>query len=91
MAKISANRGDIAEGIMGAALTAKFIKRQLRQTVDNLPQVNATDVDAVLAKFFRLDSGGIYRKTVRDVPKPFDFIPQGAPGNEIETTLNIVR
>ena len=91
MAKISANRGDIAEGIMGAALTAKFIKRQLRQTVDNLPQVNATDVDAVLAKFFRLDSGGIYRKTVRDVPKPFDFIPQGAPGNEIETTVNIVR
>jgi hypothetical protein len=89
MAKISANRGDIAEGIMGAALTAKFIKRQLRQTVDNLPQVNATDVDAVLAKFFR--SGGIYRKTVRDVPKPFDFIPQGAPGNEIETTVNIVR
>ena len=91
MAKISANRGDIAEGIMGAALTAKFIKRQLRQTVDNLPQVNATDVDAVLAKFFRLDSGGIYRKTVRDVPKPFDFIPQGAPGNEIETIVNIVR
>jgi len=89
MAKISANRGDIAEGIMGAALTAKFIKRQLRQTVDNLPQVNATDIDAVLAKFFR--SGGIYRKTVRDVPKPFDYIPQGAPGNEIETTVNIVR
>ena len=89
MAKISANRGDIAEGIMGAALTAKFIKRQLGQSVDNLPQVNATDVDAVLAKFFR--SGGIYRKTVRDVPKPFDFIPQGAPGNEIETTVNIVR
>ena len=89
MAKISANRGDIAEGIMGAALTAKFIKRQLRQTVDNLPQVNATDVDAVLAKFFR--SGGIYRKTVRDVPKPFDYIPQGAFGNEVETTVNIVR
>ena len=89
MAKISANRGDIAEGIMGAALTAKFIKRQLGQSVDNLPQVNATDVDAVLAKFFR--SGGIYRKTVRDVPKPFDFIPQGAPGNEIETTVNVVR
>ena len=89
MAKISANRGDIAEGIMGAALTAKFIKRQLGQSVDNLPQVNATDVDAVLAKFFR--SGGIYRKTVRDVPKPFDFIPQGAPGNEIETIVNIVR
>ena len=65
MAKISANRGDIAEGIMGAALTAKFIKRQLGQSVDNLPQVNATDVDAVLAKFFR--SGGIYRKTVRDL------------------------
>ena len=89
MAKISANRGDIAEGIMGAALTAKFIKRQLRQTVDNLPQVNATDIDAVLAKFFR--SGGIYRKTVRDVPKPFDYIPQGAFGNEVETTVNIVR
>ena len=89
MAKISANRGDIAEGIMGAALTAKFIKRQLGQSVDNLPQVNATDVDAVLAKFFR--SGGIYRKTVRDVPKPFDYIPQGAFGNEVETTVNIVR
>ena len=89
MAKISANRGDIAEGIMGAALTAKFIKRKLNQTVETLPQVNATDIDAVLAKFFR--SGGIYRKTVRDVPKPFDYIPQGAPGNEIETTVNIVR
>ena len=71
MAKISANRGDIAEGIMGAALTAKFIKRQLGQTVDNLPQVNATDVDAVLTKFFR--GGGTYSKTVRDVPKPFEL------------------
>ncbi len=89
MAQISANRGDIAEGIMGAALTAKFIKRKLNQTVDTLPQVNATDIDAVLAKFFR--SGGIYRKTVRDVPKPFDYIPQGAFGNEVETTVNIVR
>lgn len=89
MAQISANRGDIAEGIMGAALTAKFIKRKLNQTVDTLPQVNATDIDAVLSKFFR--SGGIYRKTVRDVPKPFDYIPQGAFGNEVETTVNIVR
>ena len=89
MAKISANRGDVAEGIMGAALTAKFIKRSLGQTVDNLPQVNATDVDSVLAKFFR--SGGTYSKTVRDVPKPFDYIPQGVPGNEVETTVNIVR
>ena len=89
MAKISANRGDIAEGIMGAALTAKFIKRSLGQTIDNLPQVNATDVDAVLAKFFR--SGGTYSKTVRDVPKPFDYIPQGVPGNEVETTVNIIR
>ncbi len=89
MAKISANRGDIAEGIMGAALTAKFIKRQLGQTVRDLPQVNATDVDAVLAKFFR--SGGTYSKTVRDVPKPFDFIPPDFPGDKIETTVNIVR
>ena len=89
MAKISANRGDIAEGIMGAALTAKFIKRQLGQTVNNLPQVNATDVDAVLTKFFR--SGGTYSKTVRDVPKPFDFIPPDFPGDRIETTVNIVR
>ena len=89
MAKISANRGDIAEGIMGAALTAKFIKRQSGQTVRDLPQVNATDVDAVLAKFFR--SGGTYSKTVRDVPKPFDFIPPDFPGDKIETTVNIVR
>ena len=89
MAKISANRGDIAEGIMGAALTAKFIKRQLGQTVRDLPQVNATDVDAVLAKFFR--SGGTYSKTVRDVPKPFDFIPPDFPGDKIETTVNIIR
>ena len=89
MAKISANRGDIAEGIMGAALTAKFIKRQLGQTIRDLPQVNATDVDAVLAKFFR--SGGTYSKTVRDVPKPFDFIPPDFPGDRIETTVNIVR
>ena len=89
MAKISANRGDIAEGIMGAALTAKFIKRQLGQTVNDLPQVNTTDVDAVLARFFR--SGGTYRKTVRDVPKPFDFIPPDFPGDKIETTVNIIR
>ena len=89
MAKISANRGDIAEGIMGAALTAKFVKRQLGQTIDNLPQVNATDVDAVLTKFFR--GGGTYSKTVRDVPKPFEYIPSGTPGNEIETTVNIIR
>ena len=89
MAKISANRGDIAEGIMGAALTAKFIKRQLGQTVRDLPQVNATDVDAVLAKFFR--SGGTYKKTVRDVPKPYEYIPSNAPGDKIETTVNIIR
>jgi hypothetical protein len=89
MAKISANRGDIAEGIMGAALTAKFIKRQSGQTVRDLPQVNATDVDAVLAKFFR--SGGTYKKTVRDVPKPYEYIPTNAPGDKIETTINIIR
>ena len=89
MAKISANRGDIAEGIMGAALTAKFIKRESGQTVRDLPQVNATDVDAVLAKFFR--SGGTYSKTVRDVPKPFDFIPPDFPGDKVETTVNIIR
>jgi hypothetical protein len=89
MAKISANRGDIAEGIMGAALTAKFIKRSLGQTIDNLPQVNATDIDAVLAKFFR--SGGTYSKTVRDVPKPFEYIPPNAPGDRVETTVNIIR
>ena len=89
MAKISANRGDIAEGIMGAALTAKFIKRESGQTVRDLPQVNATDVDAVLAKFFR--SGGTYKKTVRDVPKPYEYIPSNAPGDKIETTVNIIR
>ena len=38
--RIEANRGDVAEGVMGAALTAKFIKRQLGQTVENLPQVS---------------------------------------------------
>ena len=89
MAKISANRGDIAEGIMGAALTAKFIKRESGQTVSDSPQVNATDVDAVLAKFFR--SGGTYKKTVRDVPKPYEFIPSNFPGDKIETTVNILR
>lgn len=89
MAKISANRGDIAEGIMGAALTAKFIKRESGQTVSDSPQVNATDVDAVLAKFFR--SGGTYKKTVRDVPKPYEYIPSNAPGDKIETTVNIIR
>ena len=96
MAKISANRGDIAEGIMGAALTAKFIKRQLGQSVDNLPQVNATDVDAVLAKFFR--SGGIYRKTVRDVPKPIEIpfqesidLATGGAAGTTETVVNVVR
>ena len=96
MAKISANRGDIAEGIMGAALTAKFIKRSLGQTVDNLPQVNATDIDAVLAKFFR--SGGTYSKTVRDVPKPIEIPFQegidsvtGGAAFTTETVVNVVR
>ena len=96
MAKISANRGDIAEGIMGAALTAKFIKRQLGQTVSNLPQVNATDVDAVLAKFFR--SGGTYSKTVRDVPKPIEIPFQegidsatGGAAFATETIINVAR
>jgi len=96
MAKISANRGDIAEGIMGAALTAKFIKRQLGQTVKDLPQVNAVDIDAVLAKFFR--SGGIYRKTVRDVPTPIEVPFQeaidsatGGAAFATETTINVVR
>ena len=96
MAKISANRGDIAEGIMGAALTAKFIKRSIGQSIDNLPQVNATDVDSVLAKFFR--SGGTYSKTVRDVPKPIDIPFQetidastGGAATATETIVNVVR
>ena len=96
MAKISANRGDIAEGIMGAALTAKFIKRQSGQTVSDSPQVNATDVDAVLAKFFR--SGGIYRKTVRDVPRPIEIpfqeaidLAAGGAVAATETVINVVR
>ena len=96
MAKISANRGDIAEGIMGAALTAKFTKRAMGQTVSNLPQVNATDVDAVLAKFFR--SGGLYKKTVRDVPKPIEIPFQekidsatGGAAFATETIINVAR
>jgi len=96
MAKISANRGDIAEGIMGAALTAKFIKRSIGQTVSNSPQVNATDIDAVLAKFFR--SGGSYSKTVRDVPKPIEIPFQeaidsatGGAAFATETVVNVVR
>ena len=96
MAKISANRGDIAEGIMGAALTAKFIKRESGQTVSDSPQVNATDVDAVLAKFFR--SGGIYRKTVRDVPRPIEIpfqeaidLATGGAAGATETVVNVVR
>ena len=96
MAKISANRGDIAEGIMGAALTAKFTKRAMGQTVSNLPQVNATDVDAVLAKFFR--SGGSYSKTVRDVPKPIEIPFQegidsvtGGAAFATETIINVAR
>ena len=96
MAKISANRGDIAEGIMGAALTAKFIKRKIGQNLNNLPQVNATDVDEVLAKFFR--SGGTYSKTVRDVPKPIEIPFQegidsvtGGAAFTTETIVNVVR
>ena len=96
MAKISANRGDIAEGIMGAALTAKFIKREFGQTISKLPQVNATDVDVVLAKFFR--SGGIYRKTVRDVPRPIEIpfqeaidLATGGAAGATETVVNVVR
>ena len=96
MAKISANRGDIAEGIMGAALTAKFIKREFGQTISKLPQVNATDVDVVLAKFFR--SGGIYRKTVRDVPRPIEIpfqeaidLATGGAAGATETVINVVR
>jgi len=94
--RIEANRGDVAEGVMGAALTAKFIKRQLGQTVENLPQVNTADVDAVLSKFFR--SGGTYSKTVRDVPKPIDIPFQegidsvtGGAAFTTETVVNVVR
>lgn len=91
MARIKANRGDIAEGIMGAALTAKFIKREMGQTINNLPQVNVTDVDNVLSKFFR--SGGSYKKNVRDVPRPIDIpFSELVPGvTEVETVVNIVR
>ena len=89
--RINANRGDIAEGIMGAALTAKFIKREMGQTINNLPQVNATDVDNVLSKFFR--SGGSYKKNVRDVPRPIDIpFSELVPGaTEVETVVNVVR
>ena len=88
MAKISANRGDIAEGIMGAALTAKFLKRQLGQNKNNMPKIVEKDIDDVLKNFFR---GSSFKKFVRDVPQPID-IPEGVPyGRETETTINIVR
>ena len=88
MAKISANRGDIAEGIMGAALTAKFLKRQLGQDPSNMPKIVEKDIDDVLKNFFR---GSSFKKFVRDVPQPID-IPEGVPyGRETETTINIVR
>ena len=88
MAKISANRGDIAEGIMGAALTAKFLKRKLGQDASNMPKIVEKDIDDVLKNFFR---GSSFKKFVRDVPPPID-IPEGVPyGRETETTINIVR
>ena len=37
--RINANRGDIAEGIMGAALTAKFIKREMGQHMPMVTRV----------------------------------------------------
>ena len=88
MAKISANRGDIAEGIMGAALTAKFLKRKLGQDASNMPKIAEKDIDDVLKNFFR---NSTFKKMVRDVPPPID-IPEGVPyGRETETAINVIR
>ena len=62
--KISANRGDVAEGIMGAALTAKFVKRKDNQTVEKLPAITARDINIVLNKVF---SKGGYTRKVADI------------------------
>tara|TARA_Y100001963_G_scaffold99882_1_gene137488 strand:- start:1486 stop:2571 length:1086 start_codon:yes stop_codon:yes gene_type:complete len=62
--KISANRGDVAEGIMGAALTAKFVKRKDNQTLNKLPAVTKRDINTVLNKVF---SKGGYTRKVADI------------------------
>ena len=57
------NRGDVAEGILGACLAAKFINRPANAT-DKYPKVTKKHIDEVLDDFFR--SGGELVEEVKD-------------------------
>ena len=62
-AKMKFNRGDVAEGILGACLAAKFMKRPAKPT-DEYPTVTKKDIDKVLDDFFQ--SGGELVEEVKD-------------------------
>lgn len=62
---IKFNRGDVAEGILGAALAAKFINRP-KKFGQNYPKLTKKDIDDLLDDFFR-PPGNISVTTVKDV------------------------
>ena len=75
------NRGDVAEGILGAALVAKFKNRPkgieavdiekasdaklVKRVKKDWPKVTRNDIDSVLKTFF---NGG-FNKSVNDIAK----------------------
>ena len=67
--KMKFNRGDVAEGILGAALTAKFMKRPPgdKARVFKYPEITKKDIDAVLDDFFR--SGKPLTNEVKDITR----------------------
>ena len=62
-AKMKFNRGDVAEGILGACLAAKFINRPAKAT-DTYPTVTKKNIDEVLDDFFK--TGGELVEEVKD-------------------------
>lgn len=66
MADIKINRGDVAEGILGATLTAKFVNVPLKK--DSNQKLTHSQVDDVLDKFFKSNIGYVNYRT-KDLKK----------------------
>ena len=60
---IPANRGDLFEVFFAAAVAARFVKRAKLKTSKTLPNVNISDVDAILTEIMK----GGYTKQVNDI------------------------
>jgi len=65
MAEIKINRGDVAEGILGATLTAKFVNVPLHK--DRNEKLTHAQVDAVLDRYFKTNGPVTYK--TRDISK----------------------